>query len=242
MKKEINILWLYPNETAPYSDQGNILVLQQRLVWRNYHSNIINYNIGDSIPESTDLIVGGGREGRNQKIIHNDILRIAPKLQQLIDNNTPMLLTGGLFQLFGKSIKNDNGTTLHGANIFKNMHTVISADRVNGNIIAHSEQFGDIFGYENHTRIIMLNGLLPLAKVNKGVGNNNSDNTEGARYKNAIGSNMHGAMLAKNPKIADFLLEHSLTNKKGKKVTLKALGIDNTIINQARKTLKTLQY
>jgi len=49
-----------------------------------------------------------------------------------------------------------------------------------------------------------------LGMVSKGFGNNGKDKTEGCIYKNAIGCYMHGALLPKNPKLADWLLQKAL--------------------------------
>ena len=47
------------------------------------------------------------------------------------------------------------------------------------------------------------------------AGNNGKDETEGARYKNVIGTYMHGSILPKNPKLADWLIERAVTRKYG---------------------------
>ena len=43
-----------------------------------------------------------------------------------------------------------------------------------------------------------------------GKGNNGSDGTEGARYKNVFGTYMHGSFLPKNPHFADYLIKLAL--------------------------------
>ena len=56
---------------------------------------------------------------------------------------------------------------------------------------------------------------MPLGHVIKGGGNNGQDDTEGVRYRNVIGSYMHGSLLPKNPLIADFIIEKAITKKYG---------------------------
>jgi CobQ-like glutamine amidotransferase family enzyme len=50
-----------------------------------------------------------------------------------------------------------------------------------------------------------------------GAGNNPEAKFEGARYKNVIGTYLHGSVLPKNPELTDFLIAKALKNK-GKKL------------------------
>ena len=43
-----------------------------------------------------------------------------------------------------------------------------------------------------------------------GHGNNDSDKRDGVRYKNVVGTYLHGPLLAKNPEVADDLLARAL--------------------------------
>ena len=85
-----------------------------------------------------------------------------------------------------------------------------------GNIVTSNDEFGMLIGYENHSGQTTLGpDALPLGTVIRGAGNNGKDETEGARYKNVIGTYMHGSILPKNPKLADWLIEQAVTRKYG---------------------------
>ena len=43
-----------------------------------------------------------------------------------------------------------------------------------------------------------------------GCGNNEADKADGVRYKNLVGTYLHGPLLAKNPEVADHLLARAL--------------------------------
>lgn len=58
--KNLNIVHIYPKEMNIYGDNGNVLVLQQRLAWRGISVKIIKVGVGDTLPSDTHLIVGGG--------------------------------------------------------------------------------------------------------------------------------------------------------------------------------------
>lgn len=215
-KKQITVLQLYPRDMNIYGDWGNTLVLKRRLEWHGYDVNLLAYNPGDTFPTDVDIIVGGGGQDSGQDIIQNDLLKIAPILHKLADDNVPMLMICGLFQLFGKFFKTQDGHVIEGIGLL-DLETHAGSERLTGNIITESEQFGEIIGYENHSGQTFLGrNVQPLGKVIKGAGNNGQDDTEGARYRNVIATYMHGSLLPKNPAIADFLIEQAVTRKYGK--------------------------
>lgn len=233
--KEITILHLYSNDMNIYGDFGNVLVLKRRLEWYGYKPVIINYNQGDKLPDSVDIIVGGGGQDSGQDKIKSDLIKIGPKLIGFANNNIPMLVICGLYQLFGKFFKTSSGETIDGIGLF-NIETYAKPERLIGNIITKSEEFGEIIGYENHSGQTFLgNSIKPLGIIQKGAGNNMTDNGEGARYKNVIGSYIHGSLLPKNPKIADYLIKQAVTNKYG---SFEGNYINDNFADQARKVAK----
>lgn len=229
--KQINLLQLYPRDMNIYGDWGNTLVLKRRLEWHGYKVNLTEYNPGDTFPLAADLIIGGGGQDSGQDVIQNDLLSIGTQLHDLANNGTPMLMICGLYQLFGKFFKTQDGHVIEGISLL-DIETHAGPERLTGNIITESEQFGDIIGYENHSGQTFLGaGVEPLGTVRKGAGNNGQDDTEGARYRNVIASYMHGSLLPKNPAIADFLIEQAATRKYGE---FTPTVIDDRFAEQAR--------
>jgi hypothetical protein len=51
--------------------------------------------------------------------------------------------------------------------------------------------------------------------VRSGSGNNGEDRTEGAVYRNAIGTYLHGSLLPKNPALADHIVALALRKRSG---------------------------
>ena len=239
MKKyELNILELYPKDMNIYGDSGNVLVLKKRAEKRNISVNILSYNIGDSFPKNVDIVVAGGGQDSGQEKVNKDLLKIKDKLKKLAENYTPMLLICGSYQLFGNYFRTNEGKVLKGIGIL-NAYTEATNERMVGNIITESVPFGEIIGYENHSGKTTLEGdTLPLGLVKLGAGNNGEDNTEGARYKNVIGTYLHGSLLPKNPRIADFLISEAMAKKYPDDFTkLKALG--DSLADKARKVAVT---
>lgn len=213
--RTIKVLQLYPRDMNIYGDSGNTLVLTQRIKWHGYTPELISYNPGDKLPMDIDIVIGGGGQDSGQDKIQADLLKIGDNLKQLAENGTPMLMICGLYQLFGKFFKTSDGHVIQGIGLF-DIETHAGPERLIGNIITQSPDFGDIIGYENHSGQTFLGeGVSPLGTIIKGAGNNGQDDTEGARYKNVIGSYLHGSLLPKNPAIADFLIEKAAENKFG---------------------------
>lgn len=214
-KQIITVLQLYPKDMNIYGDYGNLLVIQRRLEWYGYEPNVIHYNVGDTLPADVDIIIGGGGQDSGQEVIHEDLIKIGPQLKAFAENDVPILVVCGLYQLFGNFFKTLGGKTLTGIGIL-DVETHGTRERLIGNIVTRSEEFGDIIGYENHSGQTYLGATTePFATVLKGAGNNMKDGHEGARYKNVIGTYLHGSILPKNPRLADFLIQTAVTKKYG---------------------------
>jgi CobQ-like glutamine amidotransferase family enzyme len=198
-----------------YGDHGNVLTLKRRCEWRGVSANIVTYEPGDSFPDEADLIFGGGGQDSGQSAIEDDLQKNAQVLRSLADGGAPALVICGLYQMFGRFFSTCEGKTIAGIGIL-DIETVAGDKRMIGNIVCESDEFGEIIGYENHSgQTYLSKGVRPLAKVICGAGNNGQDGSEGARYKNVIGSYLHGPMLPKNPKVADFLIAKALEVKYG---------------------------
>lgn len=209
--KELVIVQLYSHAMNIYGDWGNVLTVMRRAKWHGYKPKLIEYNEGDEFPEHVDILIGGGGQDSGQVVIQEDLLKIAPRLKELADAGTPMLVICGLYQLFGNFFKTLDGKMIKGVGIL-DIETHGGTERLIGNIVTRSHEFGDIVGYENHSGQTFLgHNMNPLGMVVKGAGNNSKDGTEGVRHKNVLGTYLHGSLLPKNPAIADFLIETAAT-------------------------------
>lgn len=236
MSKRIRILQLYPRDMNIYGDWGNVLTIKQRLKWHGYTPEVIEYNPGDVFPTDIDIVIGGGGQDSGQFVVQEDLSIIADHLRTLADAGTPMLVICGLYQLFGNFFKTKDGQIIQGIGIF-DIETHGGPERLIGNIVTQSDQFGDIIGYENHSGLTYLSSTVdPLGKVIRGAGNNGRDEFEGARIKNVIGSYLHGSLLPKNPAIADWLIETAVTNRYGE---FSPSVIDDKLAEQARAIART---
>lgn len=234
---KLHIVHLYPNEMNTYGDRGNLLVLKKRAEWRGLEPVIHYYHAGDTFPGQADLVLGGGGEDRAQGAIQDDILRIGDALHTLVDKGVPMLMVCGTYQLFGKRFVTREGQEIKGIGIF-DVETFGGDTRLIGNAAVETQDFGTLYGFENHSgRTQLGSGQQPLGTVTRGNGNNGEDKTEGAKTRNAIGTYLHGPLLPNNPQLADSLLilaRPELTD------TLSPL--DDDLANLSRTNARTRKY
>lgn len=214
-EKTIKIVQLYPRDMNIYGDWGNVLVLRRRLQWHGYQPVIVDYNQGDTFPDDVDIVVGGGGQDSGQLSVEKDLQKIGPALRELAEQDVPMLVICGLYQLFGHFFKTVDGKIIEGIGLL-DIETHGGHERLIGNAIIENPEFGQILGFENHSGQTYLGSkATALGVVQKGAGNNGQDDTEGVRYRNVIASYLHGSLLPKNPAIADFLIEKAVSKKYG---------------------------
>lgn len=230
--KKIKIGWLYPTLMNVYGDIGNIKVLQKRLEWRKIDSKILYLDLGFKITEldSCDILIMGGAQDRQQTIVAKDLSKKKKTLFEKIESGIPGLYICGAYQFLGHYYKGADGNKIEGLGIFDLYTENLNQERLIGNLAAQSEIGGTLIGFENHGgRTYLGQNIKPLAKVINGFGNNGNDKTEGAIYKNSIGTYLHGPILPKNPRLADYLLEIAV----GEKLE----PLDDDLENKARKVI-----
>ena len=206
----IKVLQLYPRDMSIYDDRGNTLTLTKRLGWHGYEVELLSHNPGDQLPEQVDILVGGGGQDSAQERIQDDLQKVAPQLRAWASDGVPMLVICGLYQLFGHEFRTVGGEVIPGIDVL-DAHTVGGPKRLIGNLTVETDDFGKVVGYENHSGLTTLGSQArPLGRVSGEWGNNGTDGTEGARAHNVIGTYLHGSVLPKNPRLADWLLARAV--------------------------------
>lgn len=216
--------YLYGDLMNIYGDTGNIVTLKKRAEWRDIEVEVKVKSLKEKVKKGEcDLFFFGGGQDQAQELVSRDLLlsNRGKTIKEEAERGIPLLAICGGYQLLGEYYQPFEGPKLKGVGIFP-AYTEASHDRMIGNIIISSE-FGELVGFENHSGKTYLKNGNPLGKVIKGFGNNGKDKTEGCIYKNAIGCYMHGSLLPKNPKLADWLLKKALEVKYGKEIKLGSL-------------------
>lgn len=212
---ELTIVSLYPRDMNIYGDRGNVLALSRRAEAHGFAPRIVEVNPGDPLPAQVDIVIGGGGQDSGQGRVARDLAARADEMRRLADDGTPMLLICGLYQLFGHRFVTHTGEELTGIGVL-DVETRGGDERMIGNVVLDSDEFGEVIGYENHSGNTTLGpGSRPLGRVSQGAGNNPTDGTEGARTKHVIGSYLHGSLLPKNPALSDFLIGEAARRRYG---------------------------
>ena len=171
---------------------------------------------GDAVDlAGVDLIMMGGSPDREQKLASADIVAMRDDLAAYVEDDGPLLAICGSYQMLGREWLVD-GEKVPGLGLvgMTTGRPGTSADRLVNNI-ALSCELADapVIGYENHAgRTYLDEGVKPFGTVvsNTGLGNNEETKCDGIRYKNVVGTYLHGPLLAKNPQVADWLLARAL--------------------------------
>lgn len=203
----VKLLHLYPKELNLYGDVGNLLCLKRRIEARGYATEIIEAGVGDTIPDFDIMLIGGGQD-REMRIIQNDVRRKAEMLSYSVHCGKTILAICGGYQLLGQYYKTD--TDVIRLSCALPFYTVSGDERMIGNFVFNTP-FGRVVGFENHSgRTFLCNGLKPLGELVLGYGNNGYDCTEGLLYKNTFCTYSHGPVLPKNPHLADEIISRIL--------------------------------
>lgn len=212
---QLKIAWLYATKMNIYGDRGNVIVLEQRARWRGIDVETVEVGLGEAIPDDADIFFFGGGQDQEQIAVSKDLRGAkGDALKSAIEGGAAMLSVCGGYQLLGHEYRPHASDVLPGIGLF-DMVSTAGPERFIGNVVIES-QWGELVGFENHSGLTMLNsGQLPMGNIRVGRGNNGKDGTEGAIYKNAIGCYLHGSLLPKNPKLADWLIEAGLRRRYG---------------------------
>ena len=224
--RTLRLAHLYPDVMNIYGDRGNVIALRYRCEARGIGFELSEVNVSDPFdPAQFDLVLMGGGQDREQRHIADDLVERGPSLKAAIDDGLAALAVCGGFQMFGHRYVDHEGGIIPGIGVFdlETRHPGPLADRCIGDVVLATES-GEVVGFENHGgRTYLAPGQPAFGTVKRGFGNNAEDGQEGARYKNAFGTYLHGSLLPKNPALADELIRLALERRYGEPVELQPL-------------------
>lgn len=201
----LHIAELYSRHLAVNGDMGNTLVLAERARRAGAEVTVTHYNPGDPVPEGVDLVTMGSGPASAIGAIAGDVATMAPAVRRWCEEGVPMLFVGAAYQLAGEEITG-LGAPVRGFGVFQQT-TDVSAPRVVTGGFVVDTVFGRLVGIENHGSTTALRGgQSALGRAITGRGNGDADRSEGARTGEALGTHLHGPVLAMNPVVADHML------------------------------------
>ena len=204
----LTIVRLYHDLLGTYGDQGNAEILIHRAKARDLKVELIEVTPGMSVPRAGDIyLLGGGEDGPQSAAL--EMLKADGGLNYAAAGGATVFAVCAGFQIIGDSLPDSNGQITSGLSLV-DVHTIYdSSPRSVGELVIQPSRAGlpVLTGFENHQGLTRLGSEMPaLGKVMSGVGNG-FESQEGVWHGNIFGTYMHGPALARNPELADAVLQ-----------------------------------
>jgi len=242
---QLSICHLYASGMNVYGDRGNVIVLAERCRWRGIDVRVDERGVGESgTLVDYDLIVAGGGQDRDQVAVSADLQGVAGEaLREAVEDGAVLLAICGTYQLLGHYFKTGSGDVLPGIGVF-NAWTEAGPRRFIGDSVVETDLVDPsgeritLVGFENHSgRTFLQPNCQPLGRAVVGAGNNGDDHHEGAAYRNAFGTYLHGPLLPKNPAFADELIRRAIVRRYGADAGSAITRLDDTLENDAHRRI-----
>jgi CobQ-like glutamine amidotransferase family enzyme len=232
---KLEICILYPDLLNSYGDTGNSSILAHRASEHGIDAEVHYVSLSDTFnPDAYDILLIGGGQFHEQSIVAEDLRKEkGGLLKEYIHAGKVALLVCGAYQLAGEYYVDDHGEREDGLGILP-VYSQPGKTRMIGDLVIKDPNGTVYTGFENHLGKTYIGDLEPLGKVVSGFGNNGEDGYEGCRFKNTIGTYLHGPLLSKNPELADWMIKTAL-ELKGNDVELRI--IDDSWEKAARDTI-----
>ena len=203
----VRIALVFPSLLGTYGDGGNASVLAQRLRWRGIDADVVDVAIDAPLPEQADLYVLGGGEDAAQTLA---VTKLGDgSMRRVVDAGKTVFAVCAGFQILGDSFVVGQGASHSGLGVLDCRTERLPGARAVGELLDETEPdlgLGLLTGYENHGgQTILGPAARPFAGVRHGIGNG-TGGVDGALQAGIVATYLHGPALARNPRLADFLL------------------------------------
>lgn len=177
---------------------GNISILKKHMDDQGIDVEIEKKTIDDIIDfNKYDFIFIGGGTEKNLDFVLEDLKNRKNGLEEYINNEKLILMTGNSFEILGKKIDEKNCLEIFDFEVER------LKDRKTSDVIYNSKFFEKkIIGFINKMTNIYHN-MNPLFEIEFGIGENENNDYEGIKYKNLYGTHISGPLLVRNPEILD---------------------------------------
>jgi CobQ-like glutamine amidotransferase family enzyme len=205
---KLSIVRLYHDLLGTYGDQGNAEILIHRAKARGFDVDLVEVTPGMPVPRSGDIyLLGGGEDGPQSAAL--EMLKSDGGLNFAAAGGATVLAICAGFQIIGESLPDSGGQITAGLGLI-DAHTIYNSNPRSVGEIAIQPSRGELpilTGFENHQGLTQIGDEMPtLGTVLSGIGNG-FDGKEGVWHGNVIGTYMHGPALARNPELADAVLQ-----------------------------------
>lgn len=225
---KLKIAYLYPDILQGFCDMANVETFCQRANWRDIETSVTLVHANDKVQSSKyDFYYIGGTDPDKTSYALKFLKQNDDEIKIAAISGVPMLAVNSGYQLFGNHFQLLDKPEAKGIGVF-DVHSNVSSINHCGVVIGKSEFLKNkIAGYVNHNVMTYFDSeAMPFLTLQKGLGNNETDKTEGARFNNVIGTYIQGPLLAQNPYLCDFFISMALKVKYKCKIPLTSLCDD----------------
>lgn len=199
---------LFPEFCNLYGDLANMKYLQKCLPEAEFIETAFDQE-PVFVKEKVNLIYLGPMTETMQERAISKLKNYRKRLQEVIDQNTVMLLTGNSLEIFGNYIEKENGEKIEGLGIFPIHAKRDMMHRWNDMVLGKMKQQEDIeiVGFKNQfTQSYGENTENPFVLVEKGTGLCKESKLEGIQQNNCIATYLLGPILIINPLFTKYIL------------------------------------
>lgn len=205
----ITVVQVYRSLLGTYGDSGNALALAARARRHQLDVEEIDVPMGQPVPRLADVYLLGGAEDLAQGAA-TALLREDGGVAAAAASGALVFAVCAGYQMLGESFEVQQGRVVDGLGLLDVVSRRMPRRAV-GEVVADpavpgtAVPIGRLTGFENHASGTTRGpGVAPLATTSQGVGN--GDGTDGACSGRIVGTYLHGAVLARNAGLSDFLL------------------------------------
>lgn len=204
----LNIVSVLPRLLDTNGDAANARVLARRARWAGLDATVLAVENVEEVPAEVDLVVIGSGTDTGLTQARDALLPLADVLRRWIDAGIPVLAVGTGWELLSEGLDLADGTAVSGLGIVPGRAGALQ-QRVTDDIVVTTPS-ARLIGFENHARGYA-GATEPLGAVHTGTGN--GDGSEGMIFGSFVGTHLHGPVLARNPELADRLLEAACASR-----------------------------
>ena len=205
----IKIEFLFPEICNLYGDPFNVKYLKSSLKEAEVYETTL-MDEPKFAEQEIDMIYMGSMSERAQELVIQKLKPYKEKLQELIENNKVILLTGNALEVFESYIENEDGSKLEGLGIIDTYAKRDMLHRYNTLFLGefNAEEKMKIMGYKATFSFSYGNNENNYAfKSIKGVGINKESILEGFRINNLFATYLIGPLLVVNPNFTKYIMK-----------------------------------
>ncbi len=213
-ESRLRVVVVYPDLLGTYGDGGNGVVLERRAAWRGIDAELLLAPSDRALPTGDLYCLGGGEDG--PEVQAAQALRADAGFARALEHGAVVLAVCAGFQIAGLSFPDAEGKAHEGLGLLAVTTAKRPGPRMVGEVVAEPltgaghPRLPPVTGFENHSASTSLVAADPFARVIAGSGNGAGEGVEGAWGERALGTYLHGPVLARNPAVADHLLAMAL--------------------------------